>query len=418
MKGSITCSQMPSSCLTRHKSPLRSKIKYLKIRNYVYLNTHTGSFNSTSLYLLAFDRSSSKLSVCLTVPAYGPHQYLYYDRTRQRVYATTWALPAQLSSWSIDLKSLKLELVNTVPITSTSSYITMNDQTLYSVGGPTGELHRLDKDSGLIEEKIQEILFVPPSDLINEDRTRKALRYGSHAIEINRITNQAFVAHLGHNSIFMYEVDPDTKTLRLITETKSPRPHDGPRHCVISEDGRWLYVVTEHTQFIDLYKIEPDSLVYQTSTSIIPSDQSLDISFDPDDYRGDTIRILPTLLKQTLFASTTDKETWMSKNYIFATTRGKDPQHPGVLAVLEQDSNYLKLLSLWPTPTSGGKANAIEFRIHGDENDSRILIVLTDDEVGWVMVLEWNPFFEAPIKLISKTLIDEPGIGASHAVWL
>lgn len=159
-------------------------------------------------------------------------------------------------------------------------------------------------------------------------------------------------------------------------------------------------------------------MIYQTSTSIIPSDQSLDISYDPSDYRGDTIRLLPAQLKQTLFASTADKETWMTKNYIFATTRGKDLQHKGVLAVLEQDSDSLKLLSLWPTPTSGGKANAIEFRIHGDEDDPRILIVLTDDEVGWVMVLEWNPFFEAPIKLISKTLIDQPGIGASHAVWL
>ncbi|KAH9810294.1 Lactonase, 7-bladed beta-propeller-domain-containing protein [Melampsora americana] len=378
----------------------------------------SGSFNSTSLYLLAFNQSTSELSVSLTIPAYGPHQYLYYDRTRQRAYATSWALPAQLSSWSIDLKTPKIELLNMVPITSTSSYITMNDQILYSVGGPTGELHHLDKETGLIKEKIQELLFVPQSDLINEDKTRKALRYGSHAIEIDITTNRAFVAHLGHNSIFMYQVDPETKTLSPISETKSPRPHDGPRHCVISEDGKWLYGVTEHTQYVDLYKIETDSLVYQISTLIIPSDDSHDISSDPNDYRGDTIRILPSQLKKSLFSSTKDKDRHMSKNYIFATTRGKDPQHQGVLTVLEQESNSLKILSIWPTPTCGGKANAIEFRIHDDGNDSRILIVLTDDEVGWVMVLEWNPFSEVPIKLVSKTLIDQPGIGASHALWL
>lgn len=329
-----------SQILIRSPIPKNERIDYLL----------SGSFNSTSLHLLAFNRSSSELSVCLTIPAYGPHQYLYYDRTRQRIYATTWALPAQLSSWSIDFRSLELELLNMVPITSTSSYITMNDQILYSVGGPTGEVHRLDKENGSIEEKIQEILFVPQSDVINEDKTRKALRYGSHAIEIDGTTNRAFVAHLGHNSIFMYEVDPHTKTLSLLTETKSPRPHDGPRHCVVSEDGKWLYVVTEHTQFVDLYKIKLDSLIYQTSTSIIPSDQSHDLSFDPSDYRGDTIRILPSRLKKSLISSTKDAEGQMTKDYIFATTRGKDPQHPGVLAVLEHDSDSLKLLSLWPTP--------------------------------------------------------------------
>lgn len=78
----------------------------------------------------------------------------------------------------------------------------------------------------------------------------------------------------------------------------------------------------------------------------------------------------------------------------------------------------MALLNLWPTPTSGGKANAIEFRPEADE-EGRILLVMTDDEQGWVMILEWDSSsLENPIKLISKSLIDKLGVGASHAVWL
>jgi carboxy-cis,cis-muconate cyclase len=46
---------------------------------------------------------------------------------------------------------------------------------LFSVGGPTGEIHRLNPETGAIEEKLQEILFVPKDALENEDKSRKAL---------------------------------------------------------------------------------------------------------------------------------------------------------------------------------------------------------------------------------------------------
>lgn len=47
----------------------------------------------------------------------------------------------------------------------------------------------------------------------------------------------------GHNSIWMYQKQPDG-TLELLDEVKSPREHDGPRHCVPSPDGKFLYSVS------------------------------------------------------------------------------------------------------------------------------------------------------------------------------
>lgn len=43
------------------------------------------------------------------------------------------------------------------------------------MGGPTGEVHELDPQNGQIGQKLQEIMFVSQKDLVNEDKTRKAL---------------------------------------------------------------------------------------------------------------------------------------------------------------------------------------------------------------------------------------------------
>jgi carboxy-cis,cis-muconate cyclase len=67
----------------------------------------------------------------------------------------------------------------------------------------------------------------------------------------------------------------------------------------------------------------------------------------------------------------------------------------------------------WETPTSGGKANAIEFAPQQGP-DASDFIVLTDDEQGFVVVLEWDGMKLAEV---ARTKLDE-GTGASHAVWL
>jgi carboxy-cis,cis-muconate cyclase len=46
---------------------------------------------------------------------------------------------------------------------------------IYSVGGPTGEVHRIDENSGGFGEKVEEIFFVDKKDLEAADRTRAAL---------------------------------------------------------------------------------------------------------------------------------------------------------------------------------------------------------------------------------------------------
>jgi len=46
---------------------------------------------------------------------------------------------------------------------------------VYSAGGPTGEVHRIDEITGGFGDKVQEILFVDKEDLEKADKTRAAL---------------------------------------------------------------------------------------------------------------------------------------------------------------------------------------------------------------------------------------------------
>lgn len=57
-----------------------------------------------------------------------------------------------------------------VPISGPAEY-------LYSAGGPTGEIHSLDSQSGALVDKVQEIIFLKggEEELKAADKTRKAL---------------------------------------------------------------------------------------------------------------------------------------------------------------------------------------------------------------------------------------------------
>ncbi|KAJ9125868.1 hypothetical protein QFC24_002652 [Naganishia onofrii] len=142
---------------------------------------------------------------------------------------------------------------------------------------------------------------------------------------------------------------------------------------------------------------------------------------DPHAYRGDTIRISK------------------STPYVFATTRGATPATRGWLCAYAVDPATGHLANprqgqgaenepsaVFRTPTSGGKANAIEviavngrgrrFEAEGEGQGREEMdwIVLTDSEQGLVLVISWNGH---EFREVSRVKMME-GDGASHAVWL
>ncbi|KAF9269820.1 putative isomerase YbhE [Marasmius fiardii PR-910] len=403
------------------------------------LHILSGSFRSLSLYLLAFSPLHRALSLIQTIDAFGPHQYLATNARKDRVYATSWALPPSLSSWEIDRNegdenAWRVNHLNTAPITATSSYITLPPPYthIYSAGGPTGEVHAVDLSHGGFGDKLQQVLFIPENELEQADKTRVALRYGSHGVEFSVPLGLAFIPVLGTDSIEAYKWDRTTGLLTHIYSSPSPRgpkAHDGPRHVKVHPNGKMLYCVTEHTNFLDSYLITPEGLEHISSHPIIPelflSEQSR--------FRGDTLLLSP---------STPSNPT---PNSIWATTRGSKNSDNGWISVFKLDGEG-KLgsadeIERYETPTSGGKAHAIDLypknlvkESEGSPMDGAVWILLTDDSDfaasqeggGGVRVLEWDGWGTGGTKEVTKW--PEPSgeleegkermQGGSHALWL
>ena len=271
----------------------------------------------------------------------------------------------------------------------------------------------------------------------------------------------------------MYTHDRASGHLTRFTSVRSPRgpeANDGPRHVKVHPNGKILYCVTEHCELfnflnlmllwlkvlqffspcdianlIDSYKILPTSLAYIASRSLVPRNQpddSSSSSYTTDHFRGDTLLLPPpTPLNPT-------------PNVLIATTRGSSSATRGWLSVfpLDLDGNFVDITQLglgdvseifkgddeaqahrFRTPTSGGKANAIDI-LPKSLSESGLWILLTDDDdatasptgVGAVRVLEWDGWKSGGIKLVaewpssdsSNKFEGEMIRGASHAIWL
>ncbi|MBW0524104.1 hypothetical protein O181_063819 [Austropuccinia psidii MF-1] len=392
-------------CFTVLDSPSIKHVKFLVDHLLIFtpnLNLHLvlqQNFN-----LIFYHRC---LKILKSLKAFGPHQFISYDHQNQVFFATTWSLPPHLSAWSIKFNPTsypQISLINKIPIFAVSSYITSKFNLLFAAGGPTGQVLQLNPKTHQIQSILQQLNFIPQNQLLHHDRSKNALRNGSHAIEISKF-NLTFVPDLGHNSIWVYKLNRQASHLDFIYQHKSLHQNDGPRHCVVSEDGKRLYVVTEHTSRVDVYNIHDDQLTLQTSSSILN-----DLS-DPANFRGDTIRVLPSQFLTHQFNN---------HDLIFATTRGSNSSYLGALSIFDYDLNQksIKKLIKWETPTSGGKANAIEFNLNPKSKKFGVVeLVLTDDEIGYIFILEFN-LEKIEITVLDKALIDQPGIGASHAQWI
>lgn len=230
----------------------------------------------------------------------------------------------------------------------------------------------------------------------------------------------------------MYSVDRTTGQLTFLSDNRSSREHDGPRHVAVSPDGNMLYSVTEHSNFqfllfvlyavltphfslasfIDIYNVTSTDLAHLQSISILPPGSNY------NNYRGDTLRLHPPTPE------------FPSPTHLFATTRGTNTNHKGYLTVFSilpsglLDTTEGKI-ERWETPTSGGKANAIELKAKTHEDGGSgegVWITLTDDEpdAGGLWMLEWDGEGRGGVKVVAEWSGDGHGPmnGASHAVWL
>ncbi|BCS30589.1 uncharacterized protein APUU_80892A [Aspergillus puulaauensis] len=251
----------------------------------------TGSYTNTTLFLLAFDSVSRTLGLDSTVPGYGLHQFVSSNSAKDRIHATAMSEPPRLFSWSVS-ESFTFNHLDTVNIRNSSSacYVSDNGQYAFSAGGPTAHVHALDQDGG-IGQLIDEIDLLPSEEIKRVDKTRNAVLYGAHAFDVN-VNNKAFIPDLGMNSIYMYDIAAN-----------------GSRNTYPSKDGRLLYVITEHTQWLDVYEIGDIQLKHVQRGSAIPNDFRGEFTF-----RGNTVQ--PSRDEKYLFTSSRSRNSPGANGYV------------------------------------------------------------------------------------------------------
>lgn len=171
--------------------------------------------------------------------------------------------------------------------------------------------------------------------------------------------------------------------------------------------------------FLDAYTITPSSLVYVASRSLLPP------GTPTSHFRGDTLLLTP---------STPYHPTPLT---IFATTRGSNTATKGYLSAFSLDSDglFADKEEYYETPTSGGKAHALDLLPKAaalTSSSSAVWVLLTDDDDtttspdggNGVRILEWDGWGTGGV----KEVVGWPGTsgqeggekmnGGSHAIWL
>lgn len=284
-------------------------------------------------------------------------------------------------------------------------------------------MHAIDSATGALKKKVQELVFVKggAAAFSQADKTRKALRYGAHNVDIGR-GNLAYIADLGREAILVFRHDPDSGLLTLLSEAPMPGGgHDGPRHVVPSACGRFVYSVTEHTSFVDVWRVrrggdEGAMLEHLHRVSVLPAK----LEAAAHNYRGDTVRLSP------------------DGSHLFATTRGMrkdvqgyvavwrlDPANDAARALTDDAEMNLHRVVTYQTRNSGGKANAIEFapryggNASGGSSVSLDYAILTDDQEGYISVLEWDGADLRDVSTVQLPALESGELqGASQAVWV
>lgn len=379
-----------------------------------------GTFNEESLYTLSFhpetDNEPADLRLVRTHAAVSGHSWLTFSANKKFLYGTAWTKPKpsvvayQVKAGGRDLQFLNAKHVNALP-----GYVCVSSSHLFSCGGPTGEVFRLESD-GSIGNLVQSLDFVTDQgENVSEKRgevphgSYGGLRHGSHGVDLSPDGSSLYIPDIGRNCIWTYHVSK-TKSmtdppLTLSTKHITPRQGDGPRHTWPHPNGKVLYCLQEHTSMVDIFNvIDGTKLEHAQGVKIIPADK------DPKKYWADEVRL-----------STGPSES--EPRFLYASTRGLEANTKGYVAAfaLTPSGSFEsgEPLDIWETPTSGGIANAIEPAPHRSAQKAADYMVMTDSEEGWVFILSFDGM---KIKEVARLNLgkkeDETVIQAATAVWL
>lgn len=152
------------------------------------------------------------------------------------------------SSFAIDRSSGRLNHLATTPLQDSMAYI-VTDRTgrcLLSASYPGNKLtiNPID-DKGHVVEKTTQIIASKPK---------------SHCIIVDPSNKYCYATSLGSDTLMEWKFDPASGTLSPNGPGELPtKPGAGPRHLALHPNRRFLYLISETTDTIGAYAVEPET---------------------------------------------------------------------------------------------------------------------------------------------------------------
>ncbi|TQW00869.1 cis,cis-muconate lactonizing enzyme precursor [Cordyceps javanica] len=385
-----------------------------------------GAFNVPYIYTLFFDPLLAHLNVTHISNATASHPWISFAPDQKTLYGLSWVPPgvsAYRNQRGADDPFHALEFLNSKPVYRVPGYITSSDSYLYSVGGASGEVFRVESD-GTLGDLAQQLDFsIEGRENATAPTGSFSLRNGTHGVELSPEGNTLYVSDLGANGVWTLAVsgaDGQSGTVAAQKLYKAPADNEGLRHSKPHPNGKILYVIGEHSNTVDVFSVKKhrngtvEDVKYLQNASVLPR------GINATNYAAATVRI-------------STGPPGFAPKYLFATTRGNNATFKGYVSVFELDSEgrlaRTEAIDVWETPTHGGFSHALEPApwVAAVSSGKPFLqyLALTDEVVGKVRVLTFDGTRIREVAAVTLEIpasdpkaVSKERVRAANAVWL
>jgi 6-phosphogluconolactonase len=223
---------------------------------------------SKEIYILGMNRDTGELLMIDRVPVPGTDKPspssmpMAVAPDRRFLYAALRSDTFPVSSFAINRSTGRLTHLATTPLQDSMAYI-VTDRTgrhLLGASYPGNKLtvNPID-EAGHVVEKTTQIIPNKPK---------------AHCILVDQANKYCYATSLGADIVMEWKFDPAAGTLAPNGPGEvQTKPGAGPRHMAFHPNGRFLYLITETTDTIGAYAIDPSGTLTELQfVDALPAD--------------------------------------------------------------------------------------------------------------------------------------------------
>ena len=297
-----------------------------------YVGTYTARTNSKGIYQFDFDPATGKMSaVQVAAETKDPSWVAVHPNGKYLYSVNETGKASTVSAFSMDPKNGTLTLLNRLPslgedpcflsFDGTGKFLFVANYTSGNVAvfplladGKLGEHTALQQDSGTLGP--------------NKERQEGPHAHFIAASSHNRF---AYVADLGLDHVLVYKFDSAKGTLQPAGGSASAelKSGAGPRHVVFSDNGRFMYVVSEMASAVTVFANENQDTFRAIQTlPMLPTgfsgrNDAAEIEIHP----GGKFLYASNRGHDSIIEYSIDAKTGMLRQVADVPTGGKEPRH-------------------------------------------------------------------------------------------